>query len=204
MSNSPMSHIDLQAMARQVMIQYGFQPEFSPSVEQQLAQISKQPSSATGDVRDLRHLLWSSIDNDTSRDLDQIEYAETLPDGSTRVLIGIADVDAYVAKGSAIDQHAAIETVTIYTGVKNFSMLPDELSTGLTSLLEGQDRACIVTEFTLDKDTCATETCIASSKLYPALVNNKAQLAYNGVGAWLDNHAAPPPKIAASKELQAQ
>src|SRR6201996_5262419 len=198
------THFDLAAAARRSMIGHGFEPDYPPPVAQQLAQLRAYPPAPASGARDLRHLLWSSIDNDTSRDLDQIEYAETLPDGSTRVLIGIADVDAYVAKGSAIDQHAAIETVTIYTGVKNFSMLPDELSTGLTSLLEGQDRACIVTEFTLDKDTCATETCIASSKLYPALVNNKAQLAYNGVGAWLDNHAAPPPKIAASKELQAQ
>jgi exoribonuclease-2 len=152
----------------------------------------------------LRNLLWSSIDNDTSRDLDQIEYAEMLPNGSVRVLIGIADVDAYAPKGSAIDKHASIETVTVYTGVENFSMLPDELSTGLTSLLEGKDRVCMVTEFTLDKAVCATESCVASSKIYPALVNNKAQLAYNGVGAWLDGQGAAPPKVAASNDLQAQ
>jgi exoribonuclease-2 len=195
---------DLQAAARQSMIEHGFEPDYPAAVKQELDALQAQPPQTPPSAEDLRHLLWSSIDNDTSRDLDQIEYAETLPDGSVRVLIGIADVDAYVPKGSAIDQHASVETVTIYTGVKNFSMLPDALSTGLTSLLEDQDRACMVTEFTLDKNTCATETCIASRRIYPALVNNKAQLAYNSIGAWLDGHADPPPKVAASKELQAQ
>lgn len=200
-SNAP---FNLQAAARQTMIEHGFEPDFPPEVMQELASLKAHPPKTPATVADLRHLLWSSIDNDTSRDLDQIEYAEALPDGSKRVLIGIADVDAYVPRGSAIDKHAAIETVTVYTGVKNFSMLPDDLSTGLTSLLEGQDRACMVTEFALDKDACLTEACIASSKIYPALVNNKAQLAYNSVGAWLDSKGPAPPKVAASQELQAQ
>lgn len=195
---------DLVAIARQLMVEHGFEPDYPAQVKQQVAALQLHPPQTPAGVADLRHLLWSSIDNDTSRDLDQIEYAETLPNGSTRVLIGIADVDAYVPKGSAIDQHAGIETVTVYTGMKNFSMLPDELSTGMTSLLEGQDRACMVTEFTLDKDVCATQSCIASSKIYPALVNNKAQLAYSGVGAWLEGRADAPPKVAACKELQEQ
>src|SRR6201996_746281 len=198
------THFDLAAAARRSMIGHGFEPDYPPPVAQQLAQLRAYPPAPASGAEDLRHLLWSSIDNDTSRDLDQIEYAETLPDGSTRVRIGIADVDAFVPKGSAIDKHAAIETVTVYTGVKNFSMLPDELSTGLTSLLEGQDRLCMVTEFTLEKGVCATETCIASSKIYPALVTNKAQLAYNGVGAWLDGKGPAPPKVAASADLQIQ
>lgn len=195
---------DLAAAARQVMIEHGFEPDYPPEVKQEVAALEAKPPAVPASIADLRHLLWSSIDNDTSRDLDQIEYADTLPDGSTRVLIGIADVDAFVPKGSAIDKHAAVETVTVYAGVKNFSMLPDELSTGLTSLLEGQDRVCMVAEFTLDKDVCATPSCIAASKIYPALVNNKAQLAYNGVGAWLDGKAEAPKKVAASAELQAQ
>ena len=195
---------NLEAAARQSMMEHGFEPDYPPQVKQEVAALQARPPQTPASVADLRHLLWSSIDNDISRDLDQIEYADTLPDGSSRVLIGVADVDAFVPKGSAIDKHAAIETVTVYTGVKNFSMLPDELSTGLTSLLEGQDRLCMVAEFTLDKDICATETCIASSKIYPALVNNKAQLAYNGVGAWLDGKGPAPPKVAASAELQAQ
>ena len=108
------------------------------------------------------------------------------------MLIGIADVDRYVPKGSAIDQYAAQETVTIYTGVKNFSMLPEALSTGLTSLLEQQDRACMVTEFVLDANVCATESCVSSSRIYPAVVRNKAQLAYPSVGAWLGGKAEAP------------
>src|ERR1700761_8146098 len=120
------------------------------------------------------------------------------------MLVGIAHVDRYVPKGSAIDQHAARETVTIYTGVKNFSMLPEALSTGLTSLLEDQVRACIVTEFILDAGECATASCISSSRIYPAVVRNKAQLAYSSVGAWLDAKLAAPPKVAESPELQAQ
>jgi VacB/RNase II family 3'-5' exoribonuclease len=200
-SNAP---FDLEAAARQSMIEHGFEPDYSAGVKQELASLQAHPPQPPASAEDLRHLLWSSIDNDTSRDLDQIEYAETLPDGSTRVLIGIADVDSYVQKGSAIDKHASVETVTVYTGVKNFSMLPDGLSTGLTSLLEGQDRVCMVTEFTLDKDVCATESCVASSRIYPALVNNKAQLAYGSVGAWLDGAAEAPAKVAASNDLQAQ
>jgi exoribonuclease-2 len=194
----------LEAAARQSMIEHGFEPDYPAQVTRQLAALKAHPPQTPASIADLRHLLWSSIDNDTSRDLDQVEYAETLPDGSTRVLIGIADVDAYVPKGSAIDEHAGIETVTVYTGVKNFSMLPDQLSTELTSLLEGQDRICMVTEFTLDKNICATESCVASSRIYPALVNNKAQLAFNGVGSWLDGNAEAPAKVAASKELQEQ
>jgi exoribonuclease-2 len=155
-------------------------------------------------AEDLQHLLWSSIDNETSRDLDQIEYAETLPDGKTRVLIGIADVDQYVPKGSAIDKYAAQQTVTLYTGLKNFSMLPEALSTGLTSLLEEQARACMVTEFVLDGNDCASEGCVVSSRIYPALVRNKAQLAYDTVGAWLEGKAEAPAKVDASAELQAQ
>ncbi|HET8636530.1 MAG TPA: RNB domain-containing ribonuclease [Acidobacteriaceae bacterium] len=195
---------DLEASARQSTIEHGFEPDYPAEVRQEVSALKSNPPKFPDGIEDLRDLLWSSIDNDTSRDLDQIEYADTLPDGSTRVRIGIADVDAYVPKGSAIDKHAAVETVTIYTGVRNYSMLPEELSTGLTSLLEGQDRLCVVTEFVLDHDQCETDSCIATSRIYRALVNNKAQLAYNGVGAWLDGQGEAPEKVAASKDLQAQ
>src|SRR5215831_6493562 len=149
MNHSQPSHFDLQAAARQIMQENGFEPDFPPAVAQQLAQIkSASPQAARpGDVRDLRRLLWSSIDNDTSRDLDQIEVAEKLPDGSIKVLVGIADVDAFVTQSSPIDAHAARETTTVYTGVRNFPMIPEELSTGVTSLLENQDRLSLVTEF---------------------------------------------------------
>ena len=129
--------IDLQAMARQVMLAQGFEPNFPPATQQQLAEISAHPPQlvASDKVRDLRGLLWSSIDNDTSKDLDQIEVAERLPNGDIKVMVGIADVDAFVGKDSAIDQHAAKETTSVYTGVAIFPMLPDELSTGASSLL---------------------------------------------------------------------
>ena len=200
MSRNPV-HVDLQAMARQVLRQYGFDPDFPAPARQQVAQLQAHPPQlATGGaVRDLRNLLWSSIDNDTSRDLDQIEYAERLPDGSVKVLVGIADVDAYVPKNSPIDLHAAQQTCTLYTGIHNFSMIPDELSTGLTSLLEGADKLCRVTEYVVGVDGN-----VASSDFYSALIRNKAQLAYNAVGAWLEGRGPAPEKVAASPEMQAQ
>ncbi len=150
-------------------------------------------------MRDLRSQLWSSIDNDTSRDLDQIEVAERLSNGDVKVLVGIADLDAFVSKQSAIDQHAARETTTVYAGIRNFPMLPEELSTGTTSLLENQDRLSVVVEFVVDGDGH-----VASSDVYRAVVRNQAQLQYNSVGAWLENTAAAPPKVAASADLQVQ
>ena len=198
-SNSP--HLDLQAIAKQVMQQHGFQPDFPPEVPQQLAALKAHlpQISAGGDVRDLRSLLWSSIDNDTSRDLDQIEVAEQLPNGDVKVMVGIADVDAFVPKGTPIDLHAARETTTVYTGIRNFPMLPVELSNGATSLLEKQDMLSVVTEFVVD-----SAGTIKASNVYRALVQNKAQLQYNSVGAWLEGTSPAPPKVAASSELQAQ
>src|SRR6266508_3800053 len=142
MTTIQVSHFDLQAAAKQTMLENGFEPEFPPLAEQQLLQLEAHPPQVApgGTVRDLRNLLWSSIDNDTSRDLDQIEVAERAPNGDVKVMIGIADVDAFVPKQTPIDQHAATETTTVYTGVRNFPMLPEELSTGITSLLDGQDR----------------------------------------------------------------
>lgn len=190
---------DLEAAARMSMVEHGFEADFPPQVEKELTLLERSAPRIAGGAQDLRHLLWSSIDNDTSRDLDQVEYAEKLADGSVRVRIGIADVDAYVRKGSAIDEHAAAQTVTVYAGVRNFPMLPEELSTGLTSLLEGEERECVVTEFVLD-----AESTVTSSRIYPAIVTNKAKLAYNSVGAWLDAGAQAPAKVAASRELQEQ
>jgi VacB/RNase II family 3'-5' exoribonuclease len=194
-------HIDLQAVAKDVMRQHGFEPDFPPEVQQQLADLRAHPPAIVsgGDVHDLRNRLWSSIDNDTSRDLDQIEVAEQLPNGDGKVLIGIADVDAFVPKQSAIDQHAAKETTTVYTGIRNFPMLPEELSTGKTSLLENQDRLSVITEFVVDSDGHVT-----SSDVYRAVVRNQAQLQYNSVGAWLEGTGAAPPKVAISADLQSQ
>src|SRR5580693_7047975 len=132
---------DLRAAAHQEMLAQGFQPDFPPPVDQQVKALQGQKTPVTGDgVRDLRSLLWSSIDNDTSRDLDQAEVAERVS-GGIRLRIAIADVDSDVPIGSPIDQHAAQETTSVYTGVRTFPMLPEELSTDLTSLNEGADRA---------------------------------------------------------------
>jgi exoribonuclease-2 len=193
LANNP----DLQSIARQVMLDYGFNPDFPPPVQQQLAQLKSTPP-ADG-LRDLRNLLWSSIDNDTSKDLDQIEVAEPLPSGDVKIMVGIADVDTDVPRDSAIDQHACSQATTVYTGVRNFSMLPEKLSTGLTSLLENQDNASIIIEFVVSADGH-----VKSTDLYRALVRNRAQLTYAGVGGWLENTAPAPSKVAASTDLQAQ
>jgi VacB/RNase II family 3'-5' exoribonuclease len=201
MPEATLSHLDLQATAKEIMQRYGFEPDFPPQVPQQLADLKAHPPqiAAGGDVRDLRNLLWSSIDNDTSRDLDQIEVAERASTGDVKVMIGIADVDAFVAKQTPIDQHAARETTTVYAGVRNFPMLPEELSTGASSLLENQDRLSVVIEFVVDSSGG-----LKSPSVYRAVVRNKAQLQYNSVGAWLEGKSPAPPKISASSDLQAQ
>jgi exoribonuclease-2 len=200
MDNKNPSHVDLQQIARQLMVENGFEPDFPPQVIQQLSRLGAKPEvKADGSIRDLRDLLWSSIDNDTSRDLDQIEVAERLSNGQTKVMVGIADVDALVPKGCPIDQHASKETTTVYTGVRNFSMLPEQLSTGTTSLLESDDKLSIVIEFLVDQSGC-----VSGGTAYRAVTRNKAQLTYNAVGAWLEGKGAAPPKVAASTELQAQ
>jgi exoribonuclease-2 len=201
MSDANPSHLDLQATAKEIMMRYGFEPDFPPQVPQQLAELKAHPPqiAAIGDIRDLRNLLWSSIDNDTSRDLDQIEVAERVSNGDVKIMIGISDVDAFVPKLSPIDQHAAKETTTVYAGVRNFPMLPEELSTGKSSLLENQDCLSVVTEFVVDSSGV-----VKSSSVYRALVRNKAQLQYNSVGAWLEGKSPAPPKVAAAADLQAQ
>jgi exoribonuclease-2 len=195
----PQTGFDLFAAARQEMIDQGFEPDFPPEVARQLAALKTQnPPAPGGDVRDLRSLLWSSIDNDTSRDLDQAEVAERVNAG-IRILIAIADVDVDVPIASPIDQHAAAQTTSVYTGVRTFPMLPEQLSTDLTSLNQDAGRLAVVIEMLVAKDGSIT-----SGGIYRALVRNRAQLAYNGVGAWLEGSAAAPPKVAASADLAAQ
>src|SRR5438105_737396 len=171
---------DLRAAAHQEMLAEGFQPDFSAQAVQQVKALVAQgaPKAANG-VRDLRSLLWSSIDNDTSRDLDQAEAAERVS-GGIRVLVAISDVDAAVPVDSPIDKHAAYETTSVYTGVQTFPMLPEELSTDLTSLNENADRLAVVVEMVV-----AGDGSISSPTVYRALVRNQAQLTYNGVGSWL-------------------
>jgi exoribonuclease-2 len=201
MSDTSRHQIDLQAAARQTMLANGFEPEFPPQVQQQLGELKARPPqiAPSSDIRDLRNLVWSSVDNDTSRDLDQVEVAERLPNGETKVLVGIADVDAFVAKNSAIDEHAAKETTTVYTGVRNFPMLPEQLSTGASSLGEAEDKLSIVIEFVVSSDGS-----VHSGSVYRAIVRNNAQLTYNAVGAWLEDRGGMPDKVAASTELQSQ
>ena len=151
-------HFNLVAAAHAAMIEHGFQPDFPAGTDTELAAIQAHPEPpAVPGIQDLRNLLWSSIDNDTSKDLDQIEWAEQLPDGRIRVLIGVADVDARVTAGTVIDGHAKSETTSVYTGVKVFPMLPAELSEGITSLNENEDRVAMVIEFAVDQAGTASD-----------------------------------------------
>jgi VacB/RNase II family 3'-5' exoribonuclease len=193
------SGFDLSAAAHQEMIDEGFQPDFPPEVAGQLDALKAHAALVKdAGVRDLRPLLWSSIDNDTSRDLDQAEAAERVSAG-IRVLIAIADVDSDVPIGSPIDKHAAAQTTSVYTGIRTFSMLPEQLSTDLTSLNQDADRLAVVMDMVV-----APNGSITSSDIYRALVRNRAQLTYNGVGPWLEGTSAAPPKVAASADLAAQ
>jgi exoribonuclease-2 len=190
---------DLFAAARQEMIDQGFQPDFPPAVGEQLKILESQRRfPLTVEAPDLRSLLWSSIDNDTSRDLDQAEVAERVS-GGIRIRIAIADVDSDVSIGTPIDEHAEQQTTSVYTGIRTFSMLPERLSTDLTSLNENADRLAIVVDMVVGGDGS-----ISSTSIYRALVRNQSQLTYNGVGSWLEATSPAPPKVAASAALEEQ
>jgi VacB/RNase II family 3'-5' exoribonuclease len=177
---------DLARAALDDMHEAGFHPEFGPGIADQIAAIeAKFATPQPGpNIADLRSLAWSSIDNDTSRDLDQIEVADRVP-GGIRLRVAIGDVAAAVEKGSPIDQHAQAQTQTIYTAVRNFPMLPLELSTGLTSLNENADRLAVMMTFTV-----TTAGTLQDESVSLALVRNRAQLAYSRVGPWLEKTAA--------------
>ncbi len=207
MSSRP---FDLVAAASAEMLRENFHPQPTKEGIAQLAQVIAEAHGAEcspgtdcappdPSLRDTRDLLWSSIDNDTSRDLDQIEVATENSEGNITVMVGVADVSATVAKNTPLDQYAAYQTQTVYTAVHNFSMLPIELSTGITSLNENQDRAAVIVQFTLDSDGNVTQQTI-----FQALVRNHAQLAYSKIGAWLEKTAPADPKVAALPDLQAQ
>jgi len=182
------------------MQEAGFQPDFPPKVTQELQRLNHAaPNAAWPTARDLRSLLWSSIDNDSSRDLDQVEFVERLPDGTTRLLVGIADVDAAVPKGSATDQHAAVESTSVYTGVATFPMLPPELSTDRTSLLNAQDRLSIIIELHISNSGDVT-----ARDVYPGWLRNRAKLAYSSTGAWLEGRGPIPPAVACVPGMEAQ
>ena len=168
----------------------GFEPEFPPAAQAQASSASSREAAASG-TRDLRTLLWCSIDNDDSRDLDQLSVAEPR-DAGTGILIAIADVDALVPRGSPIDAHAAINTTSVYTAARVFPMLPERLSTDLTSLNPDADRRAVIIDFTV-----STNGAVHDSTLYLALVRNHAKLAYPSVGAWLTGDAEAPPALTA-------
>ncbi len=187
--------VDLAAIARQEMMARGFAPDLPAAALQQAAAARQK---AEPGLQDLTGLLWSSLDNDDSRDLDQIEWAERTADG-IRVMVGIADVDSAVEKCTPIDIYAAAETTTVYTGIRTFPMLPERLSTDQTSLNEGQDRVAMVIEMTV-----AADGSIGANRIYRAMVRNRAQLTYGAVGPWLEGKAAMPAKVVASAPLAAQ
>jgi VacB/RNase II family 3'-5' exoribonuclease len=190
---------ELQRIAHAAMLQRGLLPDFSPAVIAETQRISQAAAASGAEFRDLRALLWASIDNDDSRDLDQLSVAEPMAGGTVKILVAIADVDALVKKGSAIDGHAWTNTTSVYTAAEIFPMLPEKLSTGLTSLGEGEERLAIVIEMMI-----AADGTVAGSDIYRAVVLNRAKLAYNGVAAWLEGEAPAPPRLAAVPGLEEQ
>ncbi len=179
---------DLARAALDEMHAASFKPEFGAGVAEQVTAIREALAAAPdASLEDLRALDWSSIDNDTSRDLDQIEVAErsAAAEGGIHLRVAIGDVAVSVAKGTPIDKHAMDQTQTIYTAVKNFPMLPFDLSTDLTSLNEDADRRAVMMSFTV-----APNGLMSDEKVSLALVRNRAQLAYSRVGPWLENAAA--------------
>ncbi len=195
----PSHRTDLRSIARRAMVERGLLPEFSPAAMAELARVQAAATDQHAGIRDLTGLLWSSIDNDDSRDLDQLTVAESHPDRSVTILVAIADVDALVTKESALDAHAKHNTTSVYTSGGIFPMLPEKLSTDLTSLGEGQDRLAIVVEMVIAEDGA-----ILSSTLFRALVRNHAKLAYNSVAAWFAEEAPAPDRVKAISGLDAQ
>ena len=179
---------DLHAAAHQAMLDNGFIPDVPPDVVAEVSRATEAVGPMAAGVQDLRELPWSSIDNDSSRDLDQLEVADKLPDGTVRVRVAIADVDATVTRGSATDRFANANCTSVYTGIVTYPMLPDRLSTDLTSLCQDDDRASVVIEFVV-----APDGSIKSHDVYMARVRNQAKLAYNNVGAWLTGRGSLPP-----------
>jgi VacB/RNase II family 3'-5' exoribonuclease len=186
----------LKRIAHRVMLERGLAPDFPPAALAELDGLHGPATAAAGTARDLRGLLWCSIDNDDSRDLDQLTVAEALPDGAVKVLVAIADVDALVRQRSALDEHARQNTTSVYTAGDTFPMLPERLSTDLTSLNQKTERLTLVVELIF-----AADGALQSSDLYPATVSNRAKLAYNSVAGWLEGPAPLPPAIAAVKGL---
>ena len=190
---------DLIEIARQAMVDRGLLPDFSAQVQKELSAIPGPAAVSGASIRDLRSLLWCSIDNDDSRDLDQLSVSQELPGGVVKIFVAIADVDALVKKSSAIDGHARQNTTSVYTAAQIFPMLPERLSTDLTSLADDQDRLSVVVEMTIQSDGS-----LSASDVYRAAVHNRAKLAYSGVGAWLEGKGALPAAAARVPGMDAQ
>ena len=186
----------LRQIARRAMIERGLLPDFSSAALAELDGIRATAAGSSGWSRDMRNLPWASIDNDDSRDLDQLTVAETIPGGAVKILVAIADVDALVKQGSAIDDHARQNTTSVYTAAEIFPMLPEKLSTDLTSLGYREDRPAIVIEMVFGE-----EGSLRRSDLYGATVRNRAKLAYNSVAAWLEGKGPAPDPIAVVEGL---
>jgi VacB/RNase II family 3'-5' exoribonuclease len=189
----------LQDIARRAMVERGLAPDFPPAAQAQANGLTAAATAGGSDLRDLRSLLWCSIDNDDSRDLDQLTVAEAASDGAVKVLVAIADVDALVTRGSPIDEHAQLNTTSVYTAARIFPMLPEKLSTNLTSLNQDQQRLAIVMEMTV-----AADGTLSQSDVYRALVLNRAKLAYRSVASWLDGNAQAPAPLSAVAGLDSQ
>lgn len=190
---------DLVARAHAAMLDKGFLPDFAPAVLSEVQTVLAQPPSLPSGVEDLRGLLWSSIDNDDSQDLDQIEVAEGQSDGSIRIRVAIADVDETVRKGGAIDAHAAHNTTSVYTGVTVFTMLPQPLSYDATSLKQDADRLAVVISFRVQADGT-----LDGEGVSRAVVRNKAKLAYPGLADWLSGKAPVPERVSRVPGLEEQ
>jgi exoribonuclease-2 len=188
----PQARTRLQDIARRVMIARGLAPDFTPAALSELEAIRAPAGPPDASTRDLRQMMWCSIDNDDSRDLDQLSVAEARPDGATRILVAIADVSAVVKAGSALDAHARQNTTSVYTAARIFPMLPEKLSTDLTSLNLGADRLAMVVDMVFSSNGS-----LLTSDIYQAMVRNCAKLAYNSVAAWLEGSALAPAPVAA-------
>jgi len=189
----------LRQIARSAMLERALLPDFSAAAVKQTESITAPARESGAGIRDLRTLLWASIDNDDSRDLDQLTVAQPLAAGAVKLLVAIADVDALVRRGSPIDDHARANTTSVYTVAQTFPMLPEKLSTNLSSLGEGQERLAIIIEMTVEADGSVT-----ASDLYRASVVNRAKLAYDSVSAWLCGTALAPARLAAIQGLDQQ
>ncbi|HEX7809874.1 MAG TPA: RNB domain-containing ribonuclease [Thermoanaerobaculia bacterium] len=177
----------LVEIANESMTEHGLLPDFEAAVRRQVDAMHAPASD--DDLRDMRDLPWCSIDNDDSRDLDQLTWAEDLGDGDIRMYVAVADVDALVRKDTPVDRHARHNTTSVYTAAKIYPMLPERLSTDLTSLNEGEDRVALVVELTVRNDGS-----VADSSVYRALVHNHAKLAYDRVASWFDGEDDVPAK----------